>query len=201
MMMSVKKIKLGAKFKVDLTDADEATISEIRHLFAEYRRIVNELIEYAHSHRITSPRRLWYAKYRELRQRYPTLPSHYIYTACRYASSIYKSFVEMKKLGMCEKEKPVFKRWAIWLDKQLFKLDIEGSIANPCLNSSTLEEVAGSNDALASLKPLDEIIVTIDDNILVNVNGNNLGIRAYLRQYNGLAKDNIQVKVAIILQH
>jgi putative transposase len=66
------------------------------------------------------------AKYRELRQRHPTLPSHYIFTACRYASSVYKSFIELKKLGMCEKEKPIFKGRAIWLDSTLFKLDIEG---------------------------------------------------------------------------
>ncbi|MCL7394000.1 MAG: transposase, partial [Thaumarchaeota archaeon] len=124
--MPVEEIRLTAKFKVDFTDADEATISEIYRLFKEYQRIVNELIEYAHSHGVTSPRRLWYAKYRELRQRHPTLPSHYINTACRLAASIYESFIELKKLGMCEKEKPVFKRWTIWLDDHLFKLDVEG---------------------------------------------------------------------------
>jgi putative transposase len=174
MMMSVEKIKLGAKFKVDLTDADEATISEIRHLFAEYRRIVNELIEYAHSHRITSPRRLWYAKYRELRQRYPTLPSHYIYTACRYASSIYKSFVEMKKLGMCEKEKPVFKRWAIWLDKQLFKLDIEGWRASIAVHGGrwiALRLLHGRyHDKFGDMKPSEAQLVLKDDgNLYLNV--------------------------------
>jgi len=125
-MMPVEEIKLTASFRVDLTDVDEAEITEIRQLFAENRRIVNELIEHAHSHRTTSFISLHHAKYHELRQRYPTLPSHYIDTACRHAASIYKSFLELKKMGVCEKEKPVFKRWAIWLDKQLFKLDIEG---------------------------------------------------------------------------
>ncbi|MCL7394308.1 MAG: RNA-guided endonuclease TnpB family protein [Thaumarchaeota archaeon] len=124
--MPVEEIKLTARFKVDLTDVDEATISEIHRLFKEYRRIVNELIEYAHSHGATSPRRLWYAKYRELRQRYPTLPSHYIHTACQLTAGIYKSFIEMKKLGMCEKERPIFKGRTIWLDRQLFRLDVEG---------------------------------------------------------------------------
>ena len=173
-MMSVEKIKLGAKFKVDLTDADEATISEIRHLFAEYRRIVNELIEYAHSHRITSPRRLWYAKYRELRQRYPTLPSHYIYTACRYASSIYKSFVKMKKLGMCEKEKPVFKRWAIWLDKQLFKLDIEGWRASIAVHGGgwvVLRLLHGRyHDRFKNMKPGEaRLVLEKDGSLYLNV--------------------------------
>jgi putative transposase len=54
------------------------------------------------------------------------LPSHYIVTACRYAASIYESFIELKKMGMCEKEKPTFKGRTIWLDEQLFKLDVEG---------------------------------------------------------------------------
>ena len=126
MMMPVEEIKLIASFRVDLVDVDETTISKIYHLFKEYRRIVNELIEYAHPHRTTSFISLHRVKYRELRQRYPTLPSHYIDTACRHAASIYKSFIELKKMGVCEKEKPVFKRWTIWLDRQLFKLDVEG---------------------------------------------------------------------------
>gem|GEM_PF-2922116 len=67
--MPVEEIKLTASFKIDLADADEAAISEIHHLFAEYRKIVNELIEYSHSHGVTSPRRLWYAKYHEMRQK------------------------------------------------------------------------------------------------------------------------------------
>jgi len=125
-MMPVEEITLTARFKVDLTDVDEAAISEIRHLFAEYRRIVNELIEHVHSHRTTSFISLHRAKYRELRQRHPTLPSHYIDAACRHAASIYESFIELKKMGMCDKEKPIFKGQTIWLDNHLFKLDVEG---------------------------------------------------------------------------
>jgi putative transposase len=125
-MMPVEEIKLTANFKVDLADADEATISKIHRLFKEYRRIVNELIEHAHLHRTISFISLYRAKYCELRQRYPTLPSDYIVTACRYASSVYKSFVELKKMGMCGKERPTFKGRVIWLHKKLFKLDVEG---------------------------------------------------------------------------
>ena len=98
-MMPVEEIKLTARFKVNLVDVDKAAISEIHRLFKEYQRIVNELIEYAHSHGITSFISLYHAKYRELRQRHPTLPSHYIVTACRYAASIYESFIELKKMG------------------------------------------------------------------------------------------------------
>ena len=102
--MLVEIVKLTARFKVDLTDVEEAVISEIYRLFKEYRRIVNELIEFAASKHIMSFVELYHAKYRELRQRFPMLPSHYIFAACRYAASICKSFIELKRLGMCEKE-------------------------------------------------------------------------------------------------
>jgi len=107
--MPIGKITLVAKFKMDLTDVDEAVISEICRLFTEYQEVVNELIEYAYSYEIANFIELHYAKYHELRQRYPTLPSHYIYCACRHATGIYRSFIEFKKLGMCRKERPVFK--------------------------------------------------------------------------------------------
>jgi len=124
-MMPMEEIKLATSFKIDLADVDEATISEIYHLFTEYQGIVNELIEHAHAHKVTSFISLYHAKYRELRQRHPTLPSHYIVTACRYAASIYESIIELKKMGMCEKERPIFKGRTIWLDDHLFKLDTE----------------------------------------------------------------------------
>jgi hypothetical protein len=38
---------------------------------------------------------------------------------------VYKSFIERKKLGICEKEKPMFRGRVIWLDDHLFKLDAE----------------------------------------------------------------------------
>ena len=123
--MPVEEITLTAKFKVDLVDVDEAVIPEIYRLFKEYWEIVNELLSLAVDKHITSFIGLYHAKYRELRQRYPTLPSKYIVTACRHAASIYKSFMELKKLGICEKDSPTFKGRVIWLHKDLFRLDVE----------------------------------------------------------------------------
>jgi putative transposase len=168
--MPVEEIKLTANFKIDLADADEAAISEIHHLFAEYRKIVNELIEYAHSHGITSFISLHRAKYRELRQRHPTLPSHYIYTACRLAISVYKSFIGMRELGMCEKEKPIFKGRAIWLDSKLFKLDIEGWRVSIIVHGGrwvTLRLLHGRyHDKFKGMKPGEAWLVLRDDGIL-----------------------------------
>jgi putative transposase len=121
----VEEVTLTARFKVDLVDVDEAVISEIHRLFAEYREIVNELLELTISNHITSFTKLYYTKYHELRKRHLMLPSQYIVTACRHAASIYKPFIERKKLGICKREKPAFKGRTLWLNKQLFKLDVE----------------------------------------------------------------------------
>jgi len=77
-------VKLTANFKL------RGLIPE--SLFSTYREILNNLIEYASTKRITSFRRLKAERYCELRVKYPSLQSHYIYTACQMACSIYKSF-------------------------------------------------------------------------------------------------------------
>ena len=110
-------VKLTARFKLD-REVDES-------LFETYRSIVNELLDYAHSKGITSFKRLKAEKYHELRQKYPKLPSHYIYTACQMACSIYKSFRKLKRKGKVKTDKPVFKKDVIMLDDHLFKLDLE----------------------------------------------------------------------------
>jgi putative transposase len=172
-MMPVEEIRLTAKFKVDFTDADEATISEIHRLFAKYKKIVNELIEYAHLHRATSFIALYRAKYRELRQRYPTLSPRYIATACRLAASTYKSFIEMKKMGRCKRERPAFKGQVIWLHKRLFKLDIEGwkvSIAVHRGRWVTLRLLHGKyHDKFRDMELGEGRLVLKDGNLYLNV--------------------------------
>jgi putative transposase len=173
-MMPVEEIKLTANFKIDLVDVDETTISEIYRLFEEYRRIVNELIEYAHSHRVTSFISLHRAKYRELRQRYPTLPSHYIDTACRHTASIYKSFIKMKKMGMCDKEKPIFKGQTIWLDNHLFKLDTENWRASIAVHGgkwAALRLLHGKyHDKFKDMKLGEaQLVLKDDDSLYLNV--------------------------------
>jgi putative transposase len=171
--MPVEEISLTASFKVDLTDVDEATISEIYRLFAEYQRIVNELIEYAHSHGITSFISLYYAKYRELRQKYSILSSHYIVTACRYAASIYESFIELKKLGMCERERPVFRKRAIWLDRQLFKFNVEDWKVSIMVHGGrwvALRLLHGRyHDKFKNMKPGEAWLVLKEDSLYLHV--------------------------------
>ena len=113
----LETVKLTARFKLD-GEMNES-------LFETYKAIVNELLDYAHSKGITSFKKLKSEKYHEMRQKYPELQSHYIYTACQMACSIYKSFRKLKKKGRVRKDKPLLRKDVIMLDDHLFKLDLE----------------------------------------------------------------------------
>jgi putative transposase len=111
-------VKLTASFKLGGSFPES--------LFSTYREVSGQLLDHAWRKGVTSFERLRAEKYYELRARYPSLPSHYIYTACQMACSIYKSFRKLKRRGMARAEKPVFKRQVIMLDDHLFSLDLEG---------------------------------------------------------------------------
>ena len=115
--MPSETVKLTASFKLS------GSIPE--SLFSTYREILTGLIDYAGAKGITSFRRLRAEKYYELRVKHPNLPSHYIYTACQMACSIYKSFRKLKRRGLAKAEKPVFKKQVIMLDDHLFTLNLE----------------------------------------------------------------------------
>ncbi|HII66567.1 MAG TPA: IS200/IS605 family element transposase accessory protein TnpB [Thermococcaceae archaeon] len=119
--MSSETIKLTAKFK--LKEIPEG----LDDLFSTYREIVNYLITYAYEANITSFKRLKKETYKELREKYPQLSSHYLYTACQMATSIYKSYRKRKRKGKA-KGKPVFKKEVIMLDDHLFKPDLEKGV-------------------------------------------------------------------------
>jgi len=119
--MPSETIKLTAKFKL------KETPEGLDELFSTYREIVNFLITHAYESNITSFKRLKKEKYEELRKEYPELPSHYHYTACQMASSIYKNYRKRKRRGKA-KGKPVFKKDTIMLDDHLFKLNLEKGI-------------------------------------------------------------------------
>jgi len=92
-----------------------------RELEKMYREILIELVNYGFRNGIDSFTRLKRDKYRELRNRFPQLPSHYIHTACQDASTRIKSFNKLKKRGVAKTEEPEVKRVSIWLDDHLWR--------------------------------------------------------------------------------
>jgi putative transposase len=113
----LETVKITASFKLN------GSIPE--SLFSTYKEVLNQLLDFAWAKGITSFKRLKAEKYHELRERYPSLPSHYIYTACQMACSIYRSFRKLKKRGLAREERPYFKKQVIMLDDHLFSLDLE----------------------------------------------------------------------------
>ena len=118
MKTPLETVKLTASFKLDGVPPEK--------LFSTYREVLNRLLDHACARGITSFERLKVEKYREMRAKYPTLPSHYIYTACQMTCSIYKSFRKLKRRGSTRAEKPLFKRQVVMLDDHLFSIDLEG---------------------------------------------------------------------------
>jgi len=115
--MPLETVKLTASFKLNGSIPGG--------LFSTYKEILDQLLDFACAKGITSFKRLKAEKYRELRARYPRLPSHYIYTACQMACYIYKSFRKLKRKGLAKAEKTVFKKQVVMLDDHLFSLNPE----------------------------------------------------------------------------
>jgi len=113
----LETVKLTASFKLN------GSIPE--SLFSMYGEVLNQLLDFAWMKGITSFKRLKAEKYYEMRMKYPSLPSHYIYTACQMACSIYRSFRKLKRRGLAKAEKPYFKKQVLMLDDHLFSLDLE----------------------------------------------------------------------------
>jgi putative transposase len=103
---------------VGLTEKKLMVFKELEEL---YRQVLVELVDYGFRNSIDSFTRLKRDKYRELRGRYPQLPSHYIHTACQDASTRIKSFNKLRKKGLARSERPGVNRVSIWLDDHLWK--------------------------------------------------------------------------------
>jgi len=88
-----------------------------------YRDMVEQLVSYAIENKVKSYIRLRALRYEKLRIQYPQLPSHYIYTSCRDASTRVRSFLKLKRKHRTEKERPEVRKISIWLDDHLWKFE------------------------------------------------------------------------------
>ena len=86
-----------------------------------YHNMVEQLVHYAVRNNVKGFTRLKALKYREIRNLYPQIPSHYVYTACQDASTRVKSFLRFKKLGLAKRDYPEVRKVSIWLDDHLWK--------------------------------------------------------------------------------
>jgi len=89
----------------------------------EYAQMLKELVNFAYANGIKSYVKLNAEKYREMRQKYPNLPSMYVVTACRDAAARAKSFLAKKKRGEARTDRPAVRNVTVWLHAKLWKAD------------------------------------------------------------------------------
>ena len=76
---------------------DYATYSAVKEVEEEYRKVLEEAINYGLVNKTTSFTRINAGIYKNERVKHKDLPSHYIYTACEDASERLTSFKKVKK--------------------------------------------------------------------------------------------------------
>jgi putative transposase len=114
-------VELTRTVVIPSVELTERKLEAFKELVELYKQMLVELVDYGFKKNVDSFTRLKRDKYRELRGRFPRLPSHYIHTACQDASTRIKSFAKLKKRGLAKSERPEVNRIAIWLDDHLWE--------------------------------------------------------------------------------
>ncbi len=111
--------RVGRTVIVRSTSLPRKVFNVFVELEGMYRNMVEQLTMFAIRNDVKSFTKLKALKYREMRNLYPQLPSHYVYTACQDASTRARSFLKLKKHGLAEKKYPEVRSVSIWLDDHL----------------------------------------------------------------------------------
>ncbi len=101
-------------------------VDYLHHVYQVYGEILKESLEYMWSNNVSSWTKTKKLLYKRFREKYPSIPSHYIHEAIRDASQRIKSFKKLKKMRQAKTSKPVIRRWSVGCDNQLWKLTLEG---------------------------------------------------------------------------
>ena len=115
-------MKLTRTVKVEciISGRNLAVLTEVYFM---YKSMLEYILDYALENNVKSFTKLKAKLYRELRNTYPQLPSHYAYTVCQDATTRVKSFLKLKRKGLTYTEKPEIRKVTLWLDDHLWKLN------------------------------------------------------------------------------
>jgi len=115
-------MKLTRTVKVECI-VSSRNLAVLMEVYFMYKSMLEYILDYALENNIKSFTKLKAKLYRELRNTYPQLPSHYAYTVCQDATTRVKSFLKLKRKGLTYTEKPEVKKITLWLDDHLWKLN------------------------------------------------------------------------------
>jgi len=92
-------------------------------LEAMYRNVVEQFVIHTIENGVKSFVKLKASRYRDLRELYPSLSSHYAYTVCQDASTRVKSFHKLKRIGRTDRRYSAVNKISIRFDDHLWRTD------------------------------------------------------------------------------
>ena len=123
-------IKLTKTIALKSKPLTRTKIKIIENTIEAYKEVLFIALDFGLKNKRKSHRKIREGIYEEIKNKYPKLPTYYIYTASQDASTRIKSFIAMKKRGKACTKTPEVRNVSLWLDDILtnyrnFKNNIE----------------------------------------------------------------------------
>ncbi|XRO75721.1 IS200/IS605 family accessory protein TnpB-related protein [Methanocaldococcus sp. 28A] len=113
-------IKLSKTVVLKSKPLTRTKIKIIENTIKAYKEILSIALDFGLKNKIKGHIKIRKGIYEEIKNKYPKLPTHYIYTASQDASTRIKSFISVKKKGRVYTKIPKIKKVSLWLDETLF---------------------------------------------------------------------------------
>ncbi|XRO77192.1 hypothetical protein ACO3VM_01310 [Methanocaldococcus sp. 10A] len=123
-------IKLSKTVALKSKPLTRTKIKIIEDIIEVYKEILTIALDFGLKNNTKGHIKIRKGIYEEIKNKYPKLPTHYIYTASQDASTRIKSFISAKKRGRAYTKTPQVRNVSLWLDEFLFnyinfKMNIE----------------------------------------------------------------------------
>ncbi|AIJ05538.1 transposase, IS605 OrfB [Methanocaldococcus bathoardescens] len=82
-----------------------------------YKEVLSIALDYGLRNKKKSFIKIREGIYESIKSKFPKLPTHYIHTASKDASTRIKSFISMKKKNKSYTSKPLIKNISLWLER------------------------------------------------------------------------------------
>ncbi|WP_250543586.1 IS200/IS605 family accessory protein TnpB-related protein [Methanocaldococcus lauensis] len=113
-------IKLSKTVVLKSKPLTRTKIKIIENTIEVYKEILSIALEFGLKNKLKGHIKIRKGIYEEIKNKYPKMPTHYIYTASQDASTRIKSFISMKKRRKAYTETPEVRNVSLWLDDILF---------------------------------------------------------------------------------
>ena len=113
-------IKLTKTIVLKSRPLTKTKIKIIENIIEMYKDVLSIALNFGLKNKRKSHRKIREGIYEEIKNKYPKLPTHYIYTASQDASTRIKSFIAMRNGGKAYTSKPEVRNVSLWLDDVLF---------------------------------------------------------------------------------